>query len=262
MSLVASAYFPADVPRAAEQFRNSPLRRPTDALIRGFVDALLSGYCDPGSPLSHRSGVVAALDALLLSHRGVAEARLSRQLNKLIRDLPDASMLSPVKLVGCVTSAWSLLEASSCDKVVEFIRREDPASLVQVIAPLATIGALRPEVEARVREFKFEDLAKGIEEYGLSALGKERALDLLSQSRSWDRVNDVMNRSVLPLFETLTKVDIDRIIRMPMQTGADLPGAGGFTKFIERVRLTTMFQSDELDGLLSDNKSGYLVRAP
>lgn len=192
-------------------------------------------------------------------HRQISEQRLSKQLPKIVRDLPDKEFLIGVLLVAFISGAWQLLDQPSRDKVVELVRNGPSADVVKVLGPLARIGALKHEVEARVSKLSVQELAGAIGLYGLKDLGKLRALELLSQARSFSSVNEVVDKVVLPQFESLNRADLVAILEFPSKTGADLLHSGGLAKIVERVRGTTLFQPDEFDALLKEHGAAYLA---
>jgi hypothetical protein len=94
----------------------------------------------------------------------------------------------------------------------------------------------------------------------MAELVKERVFGLISESRNYHSTNDVFLRLVTPLFSHLTRDDIERVIRMPTETTADLIGANRFEQFIEQVRRTEIIPEAELNTLLGNNRMDYLVR--
>jgi hypothetical protein len=143
--------------------------------------------------------------------------------------------------------------------VIQFIRTGNGAEVVKWLSALSDIPQLQADVQGRVARLTFEELSDGIDAYRLGSLGKARALEFLSQSKSWIRTNEVINKTVLPLFEALDAADIERIIRFSVETGADIPGAASFEKLIDRVRQVGMFALEDLNRLLSENSARYLV---
>lgn len=91
---------------------------------------------------------------------------------------------------------------------------------------------------------------------------KQRALTLLGEAGSFDRVNSVFLRLITPIMSSLTRADVERIIRMPNETQADLIGARGYDKFILKVREANIIPAEELNLLLQENEADYLVPAP
>ncbi|MNR28859.1 hypothetical protein D3C85_1462070 [compost metagenome] len=94
----------------------------------------------------------------------------------------------------------------------------------------------------------------------MTDLVKERVFGIISESRNYHTTNDVFDRLVSPLFSHLTRDDIERIIRMPTETTADLVGATRFEQFILQVSRTGLIPEAELETLLVNNRMGYLVR--
>lgn len=258
-TLVSSAYFPTDDKKAISQLENSALKSGTEALVRGFIDLLVLGFLTDGDSLFHKSQVVAAINASFELHPGMVEDRLRKQLNKVIRDIPDNRFSDACVLVAYVGPAWSVLEQTSKDKVIRFIEQGPAADVLAGFEVLSKFDDLRPAVERRVNNLKFEELADAISSRGLRSLAKERSLQFLSQVRSWDRANEVFSKAVLPLFGDLSLQDIERIIRMPSETSADLPGAHAYGLFIEKVRQAAIFDNATLNALLTENGGSYLV---
>lgn len=258
-SLVSSSYFPTETEKAVTQLKNSALENPSDALIRGFIDQLLFGFFDQNSPLFAKRQVTAALSASLQMYRPTVEQRMAKDLNSIARDVSDKLFTGVVALVAVVDSCWGILELPARDKVIQFIRTGNGAEVVKWLSALSDIPQLQADVQGRVARLTFEELSDGIDAYRLGSLGKARALEFLSQSKSWIRTNEVINKTVLPLFEALDAADIERIIRFSVETGADIPGAASFEKLIDRVRQVGMFALEDLNRLLSENSARYLV---
>jgi hypothetical protein len=258
-TLVSSTYFPTETGKAVTQLKSSPLQKPAESLIRGFIDQLLFGFFEENGPFYYKRQVIAAINASLEMHRSIVEQRLSKQLSKVVREVPDKKFPGAAALVAFINSSWSFLDASSRDKVVQFIRTGKVSEVIKALQPLSKIDPLRLEVESRVAKLSFDDLAEAIDSHRLGSLGKNRALEFLSEVRSWSRANDVINKTVLPIFDSLEKSDVEKIIRMPTEAGADLPGATSYGTLLEQVRRTGMFNGDELNRLLTDNAAGHLV---
>lgn len=261
-ALVCSAYFPTDDRLAVAQLQNSGLKNATEALVRGFIDQLIFGFLTDTDPLFYKRQVVAAMNGTFELYPGLTEDRLRKQLNKAIRDVPDCRFPGAACLVAHVKSAWSVLEQTSKDKVLCFIKEGPAGDVMSGLEDLAQFDGLRPAVEQRVSSMSFDELAQAISSHGLRKHAKERAMHFLSQVRSWDRANEVFSKAVLPLFSCLSAEDVEGIIRMPKETGADLPGAHGYGLFIENVKKAALIDGAKLNALLTANGAGYLVPQP
>jgi len=259
MALVSSAYFPSDDQKAFVQLKNSGHKNATEELVRGFIDKLVFGFVTNSDPLFKKVQVFAAINATFELYPALAEDRLRKQLNKAIRDVPDMNFPSAVCLMANVKSAWPVLEQPSKEKVVRYIESGPASDVLSELETLAHIDGLRAAVEKRVANLSFEELTQAIGSHGLRTRAKERAMQFLSQARSWDRANEVFSKAVLPLFSILMPADIESIVRMPKETGADLLGAHGYAIFVNYVRKAAILDEATLNNLLVENGASFLV---
>lgn len=261
-TLVSSAYFPTDDKQAAIQLQNSGLKNATDALVNGFIDQLVFGFVTDSDALFFKAQTLAAINATFELYPDRAEDRLRKQINKAIRDVPDKYFPGAGCLVAYVNSAWSILDQASKDKVARFIAEGPVSDVLGALEPLSKIDGLRVAIDTRIQKLSFDDLSLAIDSHHLGAPAKERAMHFLSEVRSWDRANEVFSKAVLPLFSFLSAADIERIIRMPTETGADLPGAHGYALFIKSIRQAGTLDNAMLNSLLAANGASYLVPQP
>ena len=66
-------------------------------------------------------------------------------------------------------------------------------------------------------------------------------------------------RAVLPIIDILDRGDVERIIKMPSDTEADLPGSHGYEVFVNKIRKCNLIPEPELDTLLRENGASYLL---
>jgi hypothetical protein len=258
-TLVSSAYFPTDDIKALAQLKNSGLKNATEALVKGFIDQLVFNFFTNGDPLYYKEQVKAAINAAFELYPGIVEERLRKQLNKAIRDIPDNDFPAAAWLIATIKSGYSVLEDASKNKICRFIEEGPAADVLIVLEVLAEIGDFGPSIQTRIDNLAFEELADAIGSHGLRERAKERALHFLSEVRSWNSANEVFVKVVLPLFSCLSVQDIERVLRMPTDAGADLPGAHGYKLFVENVRRAGTFTEAALNALLTANGGGYLV---
>lgn len=261
-ALVSSAYFPSDDKQAISQLQNSGLKNATEALVRGFIDMLIFDFLTDSDSLFCKSQVIAAINATFELYPALTEDRLRKQLNKAIRDVPDKNFLGAACLVAFVKSAWPILEQPAKDKVACFIKEGPAGDVLRALEALAQLEGLKSAVKERVDNLSFEELTEAISSHKLRVYAKERAMHFLSQVRSWDRANEVISKTILPLFSSLSAADIEHIIQLRTETGADLPGAHGYALFIENVRKAAIVDDARLNALLKANGASYLVPQP
>ncbi len=261
-TLVASAYFPTDDKSALVQLESSELKTATEAMIRGFVDLLVFNFLTDGDPLFLKRQALAALNATHVLYPAMVEERLKKQLNKGIRDVPDAHFPGAAAMVAVVKVAPPALDAASVSKIAKFVEEGPTSQVLPLLEPLSAISTILPSVKTRVEGLTIDELSQAVSTHRMSLLAKERALHFLSQVRSWDKANEVFSKVVLPVFECLTQQDVERVIRMPVESGADLPGATAYRLFIEKVRKAKLLEESDLNALLAANGSGYLLPQP
>ena len=258
-AMVASSYFPTDHERALLQLRSSNLNAALEPLVRGFVDTMIFGFLTTGDSLFYKPQVLAAINAAFFMYPEVVEERLIKQLNKVVRDAPDAAFSGAACLVCSVNNAWGLLERAAKDKIRAFVKNGPNGEVLAGLRTLAKIDDLKDVVRSRLMVLELDDLAEAIEPLGVGEIAKDRALQLLQSASSWDRVNSIFSKAVLPLFDHLDREDIERIVRMPTEHGSDLLGAHGYGLFIEKVRERQIISDQELNQLLRVNRAGYLL---
>lgn len=258
-SVVASTYFPTTHSSALSRLRESSLGSGSDPLFRGFVDSMVFGFLTPGSDVFYKPQAISALNAAFALRPAVVEARLRKQLNKAVLTVPDPQFAGAACLASRIPDAWALLEPAAKDKVKKFVETGPKDEVLSGLKTLKTVGDLSDAVEERIKALDLDDLAEAIDPHGVGVLAKERALELLQEAGTWNAANSVFTKAILPLFEFLSRDDIERIIRMPTEHGADLPGANGYRVFIDAVRKQNLIPTAELDELLRNHKGDYLT---
>lgn len=256
--MIASDYFPTDEKNAQIHLRGSSLGSGTDVLFKGVVDFLIFGFVTSGDALQHKPQVYAALNALIEIRPTVVVERIRKNLNTIVKNAPDQNFNSASALVASIRGAWELLDAPAKDKITRYIAVGPIGVLSNQLEALFTIAPLKTIVVDRVSKMTFEELSQGIS-LNLRAAAKDASIALLAKAHNWDRVNEVFTKLIFPLFGFLTADDIEAIIKMPNETGADLIGAHMYTFFIESVRKTERFESEKLNEMLVKNRADYLA---
>lgn len=260
ITTIASEYFPKDRYQAATALRQTPLANPSEALIRGLVDELVFKYAEADSPLYGKIQVGAALSSLLDTHRDIAETRIAQKLSTLVRRVDDNGLPAVARLIAAIPEAINLIDEAARLRLREFVRVGPDLDVLPAMAGLGRHPLITEIVRARILRFGTGLLVTAIQEHGLADLAKERVFVIISECSNWHETNDVFDRLVSPLFSDLTRDDIERVIRMPTETTADLIGSNRFEQFINQVSRTGIIPEAELDTLLGNNRMEYLVR--
>ncbi|MBG0862628.1 hypothetical protein [Burkholderia sp. 9779_493] len=260
VELIKSQYFPADDDRAEIRLRESPIGRPTTALIRGFVDKLIFGFVTRDDPLFGAWQVGTALRALFRMFPAEVEIRSKKQIQSALQKVPDSDLSYAVALLTNVTWVWDGLDKPTKDKVIIFINNCPTTDIVGGLRQLHQIPALQPSVLVRANSLSKDELATAIAS-GAGEIAIPRAIQLLSETRSWGDSNDIIMRLIMPSFPRMNKQDIKRIIYLPRDTGADLHGAHAYSTLVEKISSAAVFENEELKFMLNDSGAGYLPQA-
>ena len=259
-ALVSSEYFPTDVASAISQLKHLRIEDLTESAIRGFIDLLVYSFLDKDDSLFYNGNVYAALAAAYQIFPVEAEDRLKKQLNKVIYTSPNDLVWGAFALATNSPFCWGVLEKASKDRITQFVESGPTAQVIRLILQLSNCSGLEGAVLQRVSRFSLEELRIAVKDYNLRGPAKSRALELLSNSYSWNKTNEIFTDIVFPLYDFLTVDDIKRVICMPTETQADLPGATSYSVFIDKVRASGVFEGQVLDQMLKDNGAVYLLR--
>lgn len=250
-ALVNSEYFPGEPEKIRAQLLESPLARPTDALVRNFVDMLMFGFFEPDNALYRKQKVAFTLLVTVEMHRGIAQDRFSTQLRKCATHLQDDKLDLLVGMVS-VTESWAALDGPTHDKLREFVLRGPLDQVGRTLPYGAKIEGLRESVSLRIQKSSADDLEK-IVQLGIGEEAIPRAVQLYSEARDWVQANKLTDKIVLPLLPKMKRENIEAIIRAPKEKKADLPGSHGFNIFLKRVVDDKIMESVELLTLLRQN---------
>lgn len=261
-TIVASEYFPKDRFQAAAALRGTALANPSDALVRGFIDAMIFGYTEPASRVYGKAQVATAIAALLDLHRARAEGRVANQLSKVARDIDDARLPTVAHLIASTDEGVFLINEAARIRLIELVKSGPFNEVSKVLAGLSRHPEIAPFAEARIHTLNGDELAEAIASGARLNIVKQRALTLLSESTNFNSVNSVFKRLIIPVFNLLSREDVERIIRMPTDTNADLIGATGYGAFIQQVRSSELFPVTELEAMLRANGAAYLAPEP
>jgi polyhydroxyalkanoate synthesis regulator phasin/uncharacterized protein YjgD (DUF1641 family) len=256
---VSSNYFPKEREKILVQFKSLNIDKSTDALVRGFVDELVFGFMTKDDPYFYNINTINALNAMFELYPAIVEGRLEKQINTIFRNLEDKYFVGAAWLVSQTNQAWVVLEEASREKIISFVKDGPVNEFLPGIVSLYEINDLKVHVENRIDGLNLENLKEAVKDNGIDSLAKNRSLDLLEKSKSFIRVNDIFSNIIFKIFESLSKEDIERVIRMPVEHSTDLIGANEYGSFIELVKNSKKFDIAELEGLLKANKASYLV---
>ena len=229
--MISSEYFPVEERSALIQMKSSSFSNVSESMVKALIDMLIFSFLDKNDKLYYRRQVISALNAVCEMYPKQFEIRLRDTLNKVVIGVEDEQLSGVICLVANVSLAWPVLNDAGQDKVKTFIVTGPIKSVMPGMKSLGELPNLKTEIQTRIESLELDDLAEAISTYDLAEQAKERALVLLSRAASWGRANDLFARAVLPIIDILDRGDVERIIKMPSDTEADLPGSHGYEVF-------------------------------
>lgn len=259
---VSSAYFPSRTEAAVQQLKQSSLKKATGTLVRNFIDALIFGFISPSDPLYRKQQALSAVRAIEEMYPEETETRLRKNLNNIFQKIPDKDfVLFTVIAVRC-NSGWLVLNDTAKEKTRQFVSSGPINEILPGLQYFIELPEMREIAEQRISGLSLEELEQGISQHNLGVHSKECVLKLLSQVRSWDQANRIFNGLAIPLIDVFSAADVERIIRMPSENGADIAGAFSYGEFIKMIRGKGLFEAENLDELLRNNGASYLCVDP
>ena len=250
-NLVSSRYFPESLEQAKIALQTGAFSRPSDALVKGFVDLLVFKFFEKDQPLKFSSKVVAALSAVIGMHRQVAEPRARLQINKISKSVEDSDFLGVALIALDVDDGWSYLDIPARDKVRYYIEKGPDSEVISLLKDALLRTELEIIAKTRIENMTVDQLSTAINT-GLKEPAISRALSLLLSVRSWTQANEVFDKTILPLHIFLTPAHVRQVILSPKTHGADLPGSTGFRKFLGKVRNEGPLTNSQLTNLLGE----------
>lgn len=232
---VGSDYFPRDFSKARQNLAESALRRPTEPLVRGFVDLLFFGLFEKGSPLRAHRRTISALQATLELHRNVAQPRLEYQIQRKASLVTDDDLHILAVLAANIVEVWNALQPSDKERLETFVRQGLVKRVFKWLPHMLDSVGLRQAALDRIATASQEDLGTLLE----NAARREaipRAIELFTSVQSWSSANSVADKVVLPLATLFSESDVEQVLQASGEGKADLRGSGGFQRFLDKLR--------------------------
>lgn len=258
---VGSEYFPRDVSKARQNLAESALRRPTEPLVRGFVDLLFFGLFEKGSPLRAHRRTISALQATLELNRGAAQPRLEHHVQRKASLVTDEDLLILTVLAADIVEVWNALLPSDKDRLETFIRQGSAKRIFRLLPRMLDSAGMRQAALDRIATASQEDLSVLLEN-GPRREAIPRAIELFTGVQSWSTANSVADKVVLPLGALFTESDVEQVLQAAGERKADLIGSAGFQRFLDKIREDNSVPVEWLSSKLEAYDLGSYVDEP
>lgn len=259
VSQIGSQYFPTDKKEITASLEKAGLDRPNESLIKNLTDKLMFGFFDNSLDIYHKDQIITAINILSDKYPDIMEAKIKRNLNKLFQLAVDEEVIWLTSMTLMIIIGWSVADDFSRNKIIAFIKVESSKDFISKLYQVYTHDDLKAVVEYRIDNLNSNDLMSLVGHENIQDLVKKRSLILLSQSRSFDQANAVISKLLLPMIESMSSADIEKILKMPTECGSDLIGAHLVRQLILSAREKEIVNGQDLDEMLTSNGFGYLL---
>lgn len=226
LSEVGSNYFPKNVEKALEHFRQGPLQRARPSLIRNFVIILLKRCVATGTGILERGRYITALSAVLKMHRGTTEQVLAESTNDIVRLIPDDSLWKLIELLYLVPDARRFIKADTKNRLITFVESGPDEELPLFLCDALDIGGdLQLAALRRLKLTPKHSLVALIGLLGPRQEYAERALELYSQVTNYEDANEAAKQLIEPMFDLF---DLDHLKRLRDATTTNSQIAGSY----------------------------------
>jgi hypothetical protein len=253
VTIVGSNYFPTDPEKAVIQLEKSEFSNPKASLVKNLIDKLMFGYFDNESRLKFSHKTIAAIRAVILMQREIAEGRVATQINRIFIDVADINLVHAVGLALEIPEAACSLDQASRDKAKNFIQTGPPNSVISILRLAMHMVEFQESCINRISSLELNDLSDGILNYQLGKLAVDRAITLYENVRNWESANSVAEKAIIPLVTVLTKDELSRILKAPNEHGADILGSHGFSEFMNSLKGKSNIPIEQINEVIVEN---------
>lgn len=193
---------------------------------------------------------VAALKAIIVEHRGIAESRIVFMASKMLSKATDIQLAAPVGLTLALPEVWTTLSPAQQDKIAEYIKASSSDSTIPIMVLASQHDELEGILMDKVNAFPEEKLIKVVQNTELRSYGIVPAVKMYTNVNNWDNANRVYKNLIAPLVGLLSKEQAEQIIKSPRENNADLLDSIEFQSFLKKLSKQDYITRDEINDLL------------
>ncbi|MES3097254.1 hypothetical protein [Sphingomonas aerolata] len=231
-NVVLSSYFPKNVDDAVVVLRASPINAARPALVIAFIDDLLFGAATEGNVYYGKIVTTYAVNATLILHRGLAEPRIVRNVDKLALENGEY----PVRVAAAIATRMPEIGEQISNPARIIIRQwlqETIKRRANSLRRALNVSWLRETAIIEIGKLTYEQLRQfNIEP---DTLIVDRVVELLSSSVSWAETNAISDACGVRMASYYTSDQMEKILAAASDRSSDLIGAGGFDRVVKAV---------------------------
>jgi hypothetical protein len=214
MGEVTSEYFPTTPNEAARYFRNGPLGRPRESLVRNFVRVLCKKLLLEDLDEQARRRHVAALRAVRIMHHEVMEGTLDEDLNGIMQRLEDEGLVNGHRFIYEIPDTWQYVGDDLRLRIQNFVVDMPDHAVVPDLLRALGFAPLTAEARQRLSHVDAQQLdgLLRFEERGGEVWFADRAVELYEASSSFSEANFRGTHLIIPLAPYLQSHHVERIV--------------------------------------------------
>ena len=255
---VDSKYFPTSLDKAITAFKNSPLLKARESLVRNFTIVLLKKLLNDIDDYKEGLRISSALNAIQLMRPAVYYDTLSKKLSNLIKSLDDENLCKALPILQRLTDSWKFLEDDVKQKLeayVEDLPKEKLGNLEFVLGHAVLSASAMKRLQKATRDelnvSNFIDLPRQV---------GDRIVELYVNSESFEQANS-FSETIIKYYSDFTKEQVEKIIR-GCGDNNQIEGSFQVSAVILALRQNKSVSDQEIDSLLADvglNKQGKRI---
>ncbi len=206
---VNSEYFPTACDKAVIAFKNSPLYKARESLVRNFIVVLLKRLLNEANNYKVEQRIFSALNAVESMYKEIYDSTFANKLSNLVKVLDDKNLDKVFTILQKLVDSWKFLEPDIKQKLEVYVENLPKEKLEELDFLLFHKG-LSSSANKRVRKMTREELSD-ILLFVLPTPMGDRIVQLYAESISFQVANS-FSSTVKRYAGEFTKEQVERII--------------------------------------------------
>lgn len=207
---VGSEYFPTNLGKAVTAFKNSPLFKARESLVRNFIVVLLKKLLKEAIDYKEGLRISSALNAIEKIHKKNYTDTLKSKLSSLIKTLSDDNLDKTFPVLKRLTDSWEYLEPDVKQKLEAYVENLPKKKLDELDFLLSHVG-LSPSANRRLRKTTRAEIDDPLF-FDLPIPVGDRIVELYVNSGSFDQANS-FSSTVTRYALYFTKSQVEKVIK-------------------------------------------------
>jgi hypothetical protein len=257
---VNSEYFPATSDAAVTYFRNGPLARPRESLVRNFVIVLSKELLLGGLDERAERRYVAALEAVRSMHREVFERTLDEKLNGIMQRLEDEKLANGFRFIVTIPYTWQYTGDDVRVRIENFVADMPDEETVPGLLRGLDFVPLRAKAIwrlSRVNAVQLDELIR-FEQRDYEDELVDRAVELYEASTSFADANHRGTHLIIPLARYLQPYHVERIMKAVAEND-QIASSFDLERVLRAIQNAECVPQEQFDKLLEDH--GIVIQA-